>query len=156
MLPLTVTVLVALYSLQSKGTAGIGKFFGPIVLVWFTALATMGIINIVHYPAVLAAFNPWYAFNFMIHNGWFAFIALGAVVLALTGAEALYADMGHFGKKPVRAGLVLGRVSGAGAELPGPGRAADVDAFRDRPIPSSSSWAHGASTRWWCCRPWPP
>ena len=101
-LPLTVTVLVALYSLQSKGTAGIGKFFGPIVLVWFTALATMGIINIVHYPAVLAAFNPWYAFNFMIHNGWFAFIALGAVVLALTGAEALYADMGHFGKKSVR------------------------------------------------------
>jgi len=101
-LPLTVTVLVALYSLQSKGTAGIGKFFGPIVLVWFAALATMGIINIVHYPAVLAAFNPWYAFNFMTHNGWFAFIALGAVVLALTGAEALYADMGHFGKKSVR------------------------------------------------------
>ncbi len=101
-LPLTVTVLVALYSLQSKGTAGIGKFFGPIVLVWFTTLATMGIINIVHYPAVLAAFNPWHAFNFMTHNGWFAFLALGAVVLALTGAEALYADMGHFGKKSVR------------------------------------------------------
>jgi KUP system potassium uptake protein len=101
-LPLTVAVLVALYSLQSKGTAGIGKFFGPIVLVWFAVLATMGIINIVHYPAVLAAFNPWHAFNFMTHNGWFAFLALGAVVLALTGAEALYADMGHFGKKSVR------------------------------------------------------
>jgi KUP system potassium uptake protein len=101
-LPLTVTVLVALYSLQSKGTAGIGKFFGPIVLVWFAALATMGVINIVHYPAVLAAFNPLHGLNFVLHNGWFAFIALGAVVLALTGAEALYADMGHFGKKPVR------------------------------------------------------
>jgi KUP system potassium uptake protein len=101
-LPLTVTVLVALYSLQSKGTAGIGKFFGPIVLVWFAALATMGVINIVHYPAVLAAFNPLHALDFMLHNGWFAFFALGAVVLALTGAEALYADMGHFGKKPVR------------------------------------------------------
>ena len=101
-LPLTVTVLVALYSLQSKGTAGIGKFFGPIVLVWFATLAIMGIINIVHYPAVLAAFNPMHALNFMTHNGWFAFLALGAVVLALTGAEALYADMGHFGKKSVR------------------------------------------------------
>lgn len=101
-LPLTVTVLVALYSLQRKGTAGIGKFFGPIVLVWFATLATMGVINIVHYPAVLAAFNPLHGLNFMLHNGWFAFIALGAVVLALTGAEALYADMGHFGKKSVR------------------------------------------------------
>jgi KUP system potassium uptake protein len=101
-LPLTVAVLVALYSLQRKGTAGIGKFFGPIVLVWFTTLATMGVINIVHYPAVLAAFNPLHALNFILHNGWFAFIALGAVVLALTGAEALYADMGHFGKKSVR------------------------------------------------------
>jgi KUP system potassium uptake protein len=101
-LPLTVIVLVALYSLQSKGTAGIGKFFGPIVLVWFATLATMGVINIVHYPAVLAAFNPLHGLNFVLHNGWFAFIALGAVVLALTGAEALYADMGHFGKKPVR------------------------------------------------------
>jgi KUP system potassium uptake protein len=101
-LPLTVTVLVALYSLQRKGTAGIGKFFGPIMVVWFAALATMGVVNIIHYPAVLAAFNPWYALNFMTHNGWFAFIALGAVVLALTGAEALYADMGHFGKKSVR------------------------------------------------------
>lgn len=101
-LPLTITVLVALYSLQSKGTAGIGKFFGPIVLVWFAVLATMGVINIVHYPAVLAAFNPLHALNFMTHNGWFAFLALGAVVLALTGAEALYADMGHFGKRSVR------------------------------------------------------
>ena len=101
-LPITVTVLVALYSLQSKGTAGIGKFFGPIVMVWFAALATMGVINIVDNPTVLAAFNPLHALNFMTHNGWFAFIALGAVVLALTGAEALYADMGHFGKKSVR------------------------------------------------------
>ncbi|MET0963565.1 MAG: potassium transporter Kup [Noviherbaspirillum sp.] len=101
-LPLTVMVLVALYSLQSKGTAGIGRFFGPIVMVWFATLATMGVINIVQNPSVLAAFNPLHALDFMTHNGWFAFIALGAVVLALTGAEALYADMGHFGKKSVR------------------------------------------------------
>jgi len=101
-IPVTLTVLVALYSLQQKGTAGIGKFFGPIMMLWFAALATMGLINIAHYPAVLAAFNPLHGLYFMLHHGWLAFVALGAVVLALTGAEALYADMGHFGKKPVR------------------------------------------------------
>ena len=101
-IPLTLTVLVALYMAQSRGTAGIGKWFGPIVLVWFITLATMGIINIVANPAILAAFNPLYALRFLTHNGWYAFLALGAVVLAFTGAEALYADMGHFGRTSVR------------------------------------------------------
>ncbi|SNS87516.1 KUP system potassium uptake protein [Noviherbaspirillum humi] len=101
-IPLTLAVLVTLYMVQRHGTAGIGRWFGPIVLVWFFALAAMGLVNIVANPAILAAFNPWHAFNFLFHNGWFAFLALGAVVLALTGAEALYADMGHFGRKPVR------------------------------------------------------
>lgn len=101
-LPLTLAVLVALYMVQQRGTAGIGKWFGPIVLVWFISLATMGLINIVRNPVILVAFNPFHAFHFLVRNAWFAFIALGAIVLALTGAEALYADMGHFGKKPVR------------------------------------------------------
>jgi KUP system potassium uptake protein len=101
-LPLTLTVLVALYALQQKGTAGIGRFFGPIMMVWFAALAAMGLVNIVQNPGILAAFNPLYGLNFLMHNGWHAFVALGAMVLALTGAEALYADMGHFGKRPVR------------------------------------------------------
>ncbi|WP_334188589.1 potassium transporter Kup [Noviherbaspirillum sp.] len=100
--PLTVAVLVALYALQSKGTGGIGKWFGPVVLVWFLALAGMGVVNIVHTPAILAALNPLHAIHFLMQNGWLAFVALGAIVLAFTGAEALYADMGHFGKKPVR------------------------------------------------------
>lgn len=100
--PLTVTVLVALYAVQKQGTAGIGKWFGPIVLVWFTTLAAMGIVNIVANPQVLAAINPAYAVRFLVQNGWLAFLALGAVVLAFTGAEALYADMGHFGKTPIR------------------------------------------------------
>jgi KUP system potassium uptake protein len=100
--PLTVLVLVTLYAFQFKGTAGIGKFFGPIVLVWFAVLAAMGIINIVENPQILAALNPTHAFSFLGQNGWIAFVALGAIVLAVTGAEALYADMGHFGKKPVR------------------------------------------------------
>ncbi len=100
--PITVAILVALYMLQSKGTAGIGKWFGPIVLVWFVALGGMGIVNIVETPAILGALNPWHALDFLLSKGWLAFVALGAIVLAFTGAEALYADMGHFGKKPVR------------------------------------------------------
>jgi KUP system potassium uptake protein len=101
-IPLTLMVLVGLYMAQSRGTAGIGKWFGPIVLVWFITLAVMGVINIVANPAILAAFNPLYALGFLTHNGWYAFLALGAVVLAFTGAEALYADMGHFGRTSVR------------------------------------------------------
>lgn len=101
-IPLTLAVLVALYLFQRRGTAGIGKWFGPIVLVWFITLAAMGVANIAKNPVILIAFNPLHALGFLIHNGWLAFVALGAVVLALTGAEALYADMGHFGKKTVR------------------------------------------------------
>lgn len=100
--PLTVAVLVGLYSLQAKGTAGIGKWFGPVMVLWFAALATMGVINIIDAPQILHALNPVHALYFLSGNGVLAFIALGAVVLAFTGAEALYADMGHFGAKPIR------------------------------------------------------
>jgi KUP system potassium uptake protein len=100
--PLTVLILVSLYTLQKKGTAGIGKWFGPIVLVWFITLAVMGLVNIIQTPAILAAINPLIAVQFLVQHSWLAFVALGAIVLAFTGAEALYADMGHFGKKPVR------------------------------------------------------
>ncbi|MCL6486558.1 MAG: KUP/HAK/KT family potassium transporter, partial [Janthinobacterium lividum] len=99
---LTIAVLVALYSVQSHGTAGIGRFFAPIMLIWFVALACMGVVNIIKSPAILAAVNPLHAVAFLMDNGRIAFLSLGAVVLALTGAEALYADMGHFGKKPIR------------------------------------------------------
>jgi KUP system potassium uptake protein len=100
--PLTIGVLVALYSVQSHGTAGIGRWFAPIMVLWFATLAVMGVVNIVAAPQILAALNPWHALRFMLDNRLIAFIALGAVVLAFTGAEALYADMGHFGKKPIR------------------------------------------------------
>ena len=100
--PLTVAILVGLYALQSRGTAGIGSWFGPIMLVWFFTLATMGIVNIINTPEVLVALDPWHAIIFLNDNRLIAFIALGAVVLAFTGAEALYADMGHFGAKPIR------------------------------------------------------
>ncbi|SNS34124.1 KUP system potassium uptake protein [Noviherbaspirillum humi] len=100
--PLTVVILFALYALQRRGTAGIGKWFGPIVVVWFITLAGMGLVNILANPQILHALNPWHAIQFLVRNGWLAFLALGAVVLAFTGAEALYADMGHFGKRPIR------------------------------------------------------
>ena len=100
--PLTIAVLVALYAAQRHGTGGIGRWFGPVMLLWFLALAAMGIVNIVQRPEVLAALNPWYAIQFMVANKSVAFIALGAIVLAYTGAEALYADMGHFGRQPIR------------------------------------------------------
>ncbi len=106
--PLAVVVLVLLYSVQSHGTAGIGRFFGPVMLVWFITLAIMGVINIIEAPVILQALNPYYALSFMLDNKFLAFVALGAVVLAITGAEALYADMGHFGRKPIaRAWFVL-------------------------------------------------
>ena len=100
--PLTIVVLVLLYAVQRHGTAGIGRWFGPIMIVWFAALAVMGAINIVQEPRILLALSPVHAFSFLLENGRIAFVALGAVVLAFTGAEALYADMGHFGKKPIR------------------------------------------------------
>lgn len=100
--PLTVTVLVALYSIQRQGTAGIGRWFGPVMVLWFATLAAMGLVNIIRNPAILAALNPFHALNFALNNRGIAFVALGAIVLAFTGAEALYADMGHFGKRPVR------------------------------------------------------
>jgi KUP system potassium uptake protein len=100
--PITLVVLVALYAVQARGTAGIGKWFGPVMVVWFAALAVMGLVNIVKTPAILWALNPWHAIAFLLDNRLIAFIALGAVVLAFTGAEALYADMGHFGKRPIR------------------------------------------------------
>jgi KUP system potassium uptake protein len=100
--PLTVAVLMALYMFQQKGTAGIGRWFGPVMLLWFIALAAMGMANIMDNPQILAALNPLHAMAFFSQNPWLGFVALGAIVLAFTGAEALYADMGHFGKRPIR------------------------------------------------------
>jgi KUP system potassium uptake protein len=101
-LPLTILVLVILFSFQKYGTAAVGKFFGPIVIVWFSTLALFGVMGISRVPEVLQALNPIYAFGFLSGHGSLSFFALAAVVLALTGAEALYADMGHFGRKPVQ------------------------------------------------------
>ena len=102
--PIAVGVLVALFALQRHGTAVIGKAFGPVTMAWFLALGAGGVYGIVQHPAVLAALNPMHALGFLTGHGVASFVVLGAVVLAVTGAEALYADMGHFGKGPVRIG----------------------------------------------------
>ncbi len=100
--PITLVVLFGLFWAQSKGTAVVGKLFGPVMLLWFGTLGLLGAINIAHDPSILKALNPIYAEQFFVHQPWIAFVALGAVVLAVTGAEALYADMGHFGRFPIR------------------------------------------------------
>src|SRR6202023_1134397 len=100
--PLTVAVLVLLFMFQKKGTAGVGKLFGPVMMVWFGVLALGGVLNVYVVPEILTALNPYYGLRFLYQNGWVAFVGLGAIVLALTGAEALYADMGHFGHRPIR------------------------------------------------------
>ena len=100
--PLTLVVMFLLFSVQKHGTAGIGKFFGPITLVWFLVLALLGIVHIADNPSILKALSPHYAVMFMWNNPGTTFILLGAIVLCVTGAEALYADLGHFGKKPIR------------------------------------------------------
>ncbi|MEY3760340.1 MAG: hypothetical protein RIR39_1831, partial [Pseudomonadota bacterium] len=101
-LPITITVLGGLFILQAKGSGKMGKLFSPIMCIWFCLLAVLGIINIIHEPRVLMAINPYYAGHLLMELGWHGFLIMGAVVLAITGAEALYADMGHFGLKPIR------------------------------------------------------
>src|SRR6476659_5896902 len=101
-IPITIAILIGLFLVQSRGTAKIGSIFGPVMLLWFATLAALGIASLVRHPQVLAAVNPWYAVHFFILNGWHGYLVLGSVFLAVTGGEALYADMGHFGPKPIR------------------------------------------------------
>ena len=101
-LPIALSVLLVLFVIQRKGTQHIGTFFGPVMLLWFATLAAAGIYQIVQNPSVLRAINPYYGLYFATHHGWAGFVSLGAVVLAVTGAEALYADMGHFGRRPIQ------------------------------------------------------
>jgi KUP system potassium uptake protein len=103
-LPITIGILIGLFAVQRRGTAGIGAIFGPLTSLWFIAIAILGFSHILRAPEVLQAVNPNYAVAFFIQNGWMGFLALGAVFLVVTGGEALYADMGHFGRLPIRLG----------------------------------------------------
>ena len=100
--PITIAILVGLFMVQKRGTAKIGAVFGPVMLLWFTTLGVLGLINLVQHPQVLAAFSPHHAVRFFAENGSHGYLVLGSVFLAVTGGEALYADMGHFGIRPIR------------------------------------------------------
>ena len=102
--PISIGILIALFAVQRHGTAAVGLFFGPVMVLWFVVLAVLGILQIINNPAILQAFNPWYSWQFFIEHKVAAWITLGAVVLCVTGGEALYADMGHFGRRPIRLG----------------------------------------------------
>ena len=102
-IPITIFILIMLFAAQKLGTGFVGKFFGPITIVWFLTIAGIGVANILDNPYVLMALNPYFVFEFFVKDTMLAFLTMGTVVLCVTGAEALYADMGHFGKKPIRA-----------------------------------------------------
>ena len=105
--PISIGLIVGLFALQHFGTAGVGSWFGPIMLLWFVALFALGLQHVIHHPHILAALSPLHAVDFAIRHKMVAFVALGAVTLAFTGAEALYADMGHFGRTPIRRAWLL-------------------------------------------------
>jgi KUP system potassium uptake protein len=101
-LPLTATLLIALFAIQSRGTGSIANFFGPLMVLWFIVIGGAGLVHVVSHPAVIAAINPTYAVNFLAQNPMIGLVTLGFVLLAVTGGEALYADLGHFGRKPIQ------------------------------------------------------
>src|SRR5882757_5049309 len=100
--PISLVILTGLFAIQKHGTSVVGKVFGPVMVVWFVTLAALGLLHIVQHPVILEAASPTFAISFLAHSPGTAFIVLGSVFLALTGGEALYADMGHFGKRPIR------------------------------------------------------
>jgi len=101
-IPITIVVLIALFCVQSHGTAAVGRVFGPLMLLWFFTIAVLGIWQIIQHPSILAAVWPGYAVKFFLTNHWFGFLALGSIFLVMTGGEALYSDLGHFGRQPIR------------------------------------------------------
>ena len=100
--PIAVVIIVGLFMIQSRGTARVGRLFGPIMLAWFFIISLLGVMQIIQYPTIIGSFNPIHAIDFFLRNGWKGFLVLGTVFLVVTGGEALYADMGHFGRRPIR------------------------------------------------------
>src|SRR5262249_10768359 len=105
-IPLSLAILIGLFAMQTRGTARVASLFGPVILVWFAALAVMGLVCIAAEPGVLAAFDPSYGITFLLNHGPLGLTVLGLVFLAVTGAEALYAALGHFGRKPIQAAWI--------------------------------------------------
>jgi KUP system potassium uptake protein len=152
--PITAAIIVCLFLLQRFGTRVVGRLFGPVMVIWFTAIAACGVKGIAYEPAILKAFSPSYALEFLFGHFSIAFFSLAAVVLAVTGAEALYADMGHFGRSPItRAWLLLASPPASSATW---ARAPSSSTTRppSRALSSCSS-PTGRRSRW-CSSPEPP
>src|SRR5687767_13488590 len=137
-IPIALVLLVGLFLLQKRGTTKVGTLFAPVMLVYFTVLAILGVYHIFSSPQILLAFNPWYAVQFFLTDQWLAFLALGSVVLAVTGSEALYSDMGHFGRGPMRLSwfwfvmpCLLLNYFGQGAMILGMGDAGAAEAIKN-------------------------
>ena len=144
-LPISLLILIGLFAIQSRGTGKLGRMFGPVMLVWFIAIGVLGLRAIIETPDILWAVNPAYGIALFVIEPHVAFVALGSVVLAVTGSEALYADMGHFGAKPIRIAWLLCRPAGAGAELFRTGRGASCTIppiWRTRSSPCAAGFLH--------------
>ena len=151
--PVTVFILVVLFSVQSSGTARVASAFGPVMVVWFATHCGAGARTTsatIH--RCLAAINPWYGIQFLLTHGTIGLVTLGAVFLAVTGGEALYADLGHFGRKPIQYGLVLLRAAGAADQLFRAGRAGACPIRRRSKIRSTGWRRRSCCCRWWCWR----
>ena len=152
-LPIGAAILALLFLVQRFGTHRVGRLFGPVMVLWFVTLAVLGIPHIVAHPGVLRGLSPTYVVSFVADHPYIAFIAMGAVVLAITGAEALYADMGHFGRRPIR--LAWFAVAFPALILNYLGQAALIldDPDRDRQPVLPARPRAGPGSRWSC---WPP
>ena len=153
-IPMSVVILIALFSVQSRGTAGIARVFGPVMVVWFAVIGVLGLRQILDHPGVLKAVWPGYAVEFFADEPVKAFLALGSIFLVVTGGEALYADMGHFGRRPIQLVLVHLGAPGAGAQLLRPGGAARRRTPRRSRTRSTDSPRTGRSRRWRSWRRW--
>ena len=155
-MPITAVIIVMLFAIQRFGTATVGRLFGPVMVVWFLAIGACGVSGIADHPEILKALSPSYALGFLVGHFSIAFFSLAAVVLAITGAEALYADMGHFGRAPITRAWLAARLPGLHPQLHGPGRADPRQPGRDdrQPVLPAGP-ATGGGCRWWCWRPRP-
>ena len=152
--PITAVIIVVLFATQRIGSAAVGRLFGPVMIVWFLAIGACGVSGIADHPAILKALSPTYALGFLAGHFATAFFSLAAVVLAITGAEALYADMGHFGRAPITRAWLAARVPGLHPRATwARARSCSRTRARGQRARSSCSSRTGAGCRWCCSRP---
>ena len=155
-LPITIAILIALFSVQKRGTAKIARVFSPIMIVWFTVIGALGLRQVVRHPSVLRAISPSYGFELFLNHPWRAFLALGSIFLVVTGGEALYADMGHFGRRPIQISWYVIVLPALLLNYFGQAALLADDPEGDRESRSTTSHRSGASRRSRSWRRWRP